>query len=958
MASYISGITDFVPQLQPFKPDFGSIDYFLKTKESQYQQGYQKLSGIYGSLLNSPMLRDSDIQRRDDFFKKTQENIQKISEQDLSLNSNVQSAMQVFEPLINDTNIASDMAYTKQYYNELSHADSLRNTLPPKGETTTGYWSEGVQDLNNWAQDYSKSDDQLALQFSKPRYTPYINPNELAQEAIKGMGFKTSGVSFMGTKDKQYIVTSSNGTRLVAPLHEYLKGIVGADPRVQDVYAVKARLSMRNQVDALTPQFGGNRDAAEDYYLKTIQGQLLSQQAQSTAKLAKHHEALDASINTLGASIPSQGVKSDNPLIQSLSNLLQQKQLLNQATQVNQNASIDPQTLLQVSRISQRDWLSKRLAYSLMNDDMGKFAQDYSAMTAQSSIKVDPYAEANFKDNLKRSDMMLGYQIKSALQKEKQGVLPASPGQGLMFPVSNRDVEKGNFGPASSLTDEQDLLKKRTSATVPAIENTNNQVYKQLANYAVNSIDPSKKQNALDQLKSIYGDKLINELQARGPLTEHTPSESAQYSPSAVYNSLQTHWNDKLFRQSYNDIITASGAIKGNADLEFSGLMAVQDAIKKNNNTVNNYIYSQDIPLVDKRIISSMMGYNGELLTPEQYQGKMKGIMSADAALKVYDKYHPKYLQIHDSPEVQSLLQPVINPLGTTGTGAANARTMHGTIDSTIPNDQATSTIETLGHTLNNYQPFGITQEVSPTADAKVFSPSDPAYTDRMNIIKAYLTSLQEEKRKKPSSVRTTNGADVWTNTATLSGTKKAVTLSVPQEWFNKFNSNYKGATGTKSPNGLNWKDFQNITVLWDKDKAPPEIFDKFNWGPADIATLNGKTVNIDAFPDVAAKEGVSPVSIYRDANKNLIVKLNFKQIGPDGKMVIHDETVPLGIDSKADDIYNKFLGILANVHNVNSQLVPKSPAFQGGIKNLPQAVQYLSEQETPQEDANESEEE
>lgn len=945
MASYIQGLgQDYLPQVQSFHPDLNFYQYALGTKQNQYLQEYNQVSGIYGSLLNSPMLRDSDIKRRDDFFKKANDQIQKITETDLSKPQNINTAMEIFKPIIDDSNIHQDIAWTRNFHNELSKAESLRSQIPAKGQTTTGYWNEGVQDLNYQAQDYSKTSDSEALGFSQAKYTPYVDAYSEAMSHIKGMGFKTSGVSFVGKGDQKYMVTTTNGTRMIVPLRDYLLGTVGSDPRVQDVYNVKARLAMRSQVDSLLPQFNGDRNAAEDYFLKQTMTQLTQQQAHTNQRLGTHHDNVDAAIKTLGSTIPSEGVKPDDPKITSLKDLLQQKSSLNNASQITSESSIDPKQLLSSTRLAQKYNLTKALAHSLMYGDMHRIAQDYSMMTAQSKMEPDKYALANFQDNLKRADLMLGYQIKSALQKEKQGISLQPGPDDHMLPATIRVDESGNFGTTNQFQNQQSTLAEYRAPFVSSIQSVNNSVYKQLANYADNSKD-ARAQDALNNLYSIFGKPAIDQLRSKGKLSDQNISDSQSYEPASVYNNIKTHWNDKLFRQNYNDIITSTGIQKGIADQQFDGLNSNLETNQKNNRSTLDYLYKQDIPLNEKRMISSVLDTNRNLMTKDEYIAHTKGIASPETAGKWYDKYSEKYQELFNSnPDIK----PLVNPYGTTGLGTGS-RTMHGVVNSTSPYNEPTQIITSLERALPNYQPYGITQEVSPNTKSKVFSPGTPEYAERMDILNQYFKDLREEMRKKPSVARTTNGTNVFTDVTSFSGDKKSLTVSVPRDWFDRFNKDYKGATGTKSPNGLNWKDFQNITIAWDKDKAPPEIFDKYKWGPADVATMQGKTVTINAFPDVGE------VSMHRDSQQNLIVKADYKVIGPNGKLqdVKYDKTLPPS--SSADIIYKEKLGELSQAHNINSHLVSKSPEYQDPIKSLGDALQYV-EQESSQEDTNEEE--
>ena len=84
MSTYLPGVPDYVPQIQEFRPDFNLFAKSLQMSQSKYDANHEKLSNLYGSLLNSPMLREKNIEERDQFFKVIDQDIKKMSGMDLS----------------------------------------------------------------------------------------------------------------------------------------------------------------------------------------------------------------------------------------------------------------------------------------------------------------------------------------------------------------------------------------------------------------------------------------------------------------------------------------------------------------------------------------------------------------------------------------------------------------------------------------------------------------------------------------------------------------------------------------------------------------------------------------------------------------------------------------------------------------------------------------------------------
>ena len=215
MSQYIQGVVDYIPMIQPFQPDFNLFQNVLQLKDSQYKAGYNKLSALYGTLLNSPMLREENVELRNTFFTDISAQIQKISSLDLSKTQNVDAAYKVFQPLIDNDYIVKDMAYTKQAYNQLKQADNFRNCTNEK-ECGGKYWEGGVRAIQYQMKDFSKATAEESLGFSAPRYTPAVNVAEKAMKFAKDMGFNMQSVTW--TKDGRYQVTTKNGTQMIPSL--------------------------------------------------------------------------------------------------------------------------------------------------------------------------------------------------------------------------------------------------------------------------------------------------------------------------------------------------------------------------------------------------------------------------------------------------------------------------------------------------------------------------------------------------------------------------------------------------------------------------------------------------------------------------------------------------------------------------------------------------------------------
>jgi hypothetical protein len=284
MSTYLQGVTDYIPEIQPFQPNLNFYKGVLDTKQAQYQAGYDRISKIYGQLLNSPLTRDINIERREDFFNNINNEIQKLSGVDLSLRQNQDAAYQVFQPLINDQNILKDMAWTKVLRDEYQKSESFKNCT---NEEKCGgkWWEGGVQALNFMRMDFANASDEEAMQMGNAYYTPYVNVTDKAFKMAKDMGFNVQSVTW--SSDGKYIITTKGGQDLVAPLNDYFNSVLGQDPNIQGYYKTLAYLDRKNFSYTNVEKYG-SESAAEKFYLNNkieYINNLVNQQKEQTENL-------------------------------------------------------------------------------------------------------------------------------------------------------------------------------------------------------------------------------------------------------------------------------------------------------------------------------------------------------------------------------------------------------------------------------------------------------------------------------------------------------------------------------------------------------------------------------------------------------------------------------------------------------------------------------------------------
>ena len=259
MATYIQGITDRVPEIKPFQPDYSFLMGALENKQAAYNNAFNQINNIYSSVLNAPLTRGVNEERRSEFFKAAEDNIKKISSMDLSLPQNVDVASSVFKPFYDDRNLVKDMVWTKQYNNQIGTAQSYRDSQDK--ETHGKYWDTGVKALQYQRKAFAEASDEQALGMGAARYVPFVNVHEVAQKYLKDAGFDIKKTSFEG----DWIVKYQNGQAAVTPMYQYLSSIMGNDPLVKAVYETTAYVDYNDFIEKNTPLYGSKEQAASAY---------------------------------------------------------------------------------------------------------------------------------------------------------------------------------------------------------------------------------------------------------------------------------------------------------------------------------------------------------------------------------------------------------------------------------------------------------------------------------------------------------------------------------------------------------------------------------------------------------------------------------------------------------------------------------------------------------------------
>lgn len=395
MATYLQGLTDYIPQIQPFKPDYNFLGNILQASQSRYDSNYKQLSEQYGTLLNSAMMREDNNKQRQEFFKIIDQDIKKMSTMDLSLQKNVDAATRVFDSFYKNKYMVDDMVKTRKYQQELSKAESFKNCHDPK-KCGGMYWEEGVDYLKYKAQEYTTANREESLSLDIGTYKPFFNWKPEALKLAKDQDMSVS----VDNSNGKYIVHDKNGKLVQGGLYQVFSEVYGDDPRVKDNYDVEAYVARNKYVDNKAEEFGSRELAEKDWLDKTLkQGNAVLYEQKADIERANNEVSarlarLDEKSRTIGLTPEEQDVRNALPDMKAKLDATNERL-------TNRINSLSPYTKeLRLLR-SQSD-----NAYSqvLLDKDLRDIAISSSLRDVQHKLDVDEYGLAGYQSQLRREE--------------------------------------------------------------------------------------------------------------------------------------------------------------------------------------------------------------------------------------------------------------------------------------------------------------------------------------------------------------------------------------------------------------------------------------------------------------------------------------------------------------------------------------------------------------------------
>jgi len=392
MATYLQGVQDFIPQIQPYQPDLNLFANVMQTKQTQYDNNWKALNKMYGTYYNAALTREDTAKSRDAFIKQAEFNLERISQLDLSLEQNVTQATQIFKPIYENKLLMKDMALTKNANYQKNIASSLKGSS--KKEDRDMYWDDGVRAIDYQMQEFKNASADEAMGFGNVEYTRYVNVAKEARKLAKEAGISMETVDF-GGPNKEWIVKTKNGEQVIEPLTKLFESELGNDPAIKAVAKVEAYLARKDYAYSNAAQFKGGESEAELKYLETQFNRLKQENETRYKSLRSNSNAYDAKIADLKKQVENKTAapgtleqikvlemnKNINDSV--LKNVEDQSEELNEDERNLKNPYGDVKSL--------RWKVDNAMASDILRKNLHEAAEAYAIATGKQDIKANPY---------------------------------------------------------------------------------------------------------------------------------------------------------------------------------------------------------------------------------------------------------------------------------------------------------------------------------------------------------------------------------------------------------------------------------------------------------------------------------------------------------------------------------------------------------------------------------------
>jgi len=249
MATYLQNVTDQFPQEQQFSPDYSFLANALGTTQQRFNRGLDKVHSLYSSLLNSNVSNSENEQYRQDAFKKISGDIKSLTTTDLSKVDNVNKAMSIFNPIVNDKELAYDMYFTNKTRSAIGEYNALSSDKDAKNRMLANplaleYIEQGADQMRQ-----AHRGDNSIFKVAPREFVRFEDVTGYLDDEAKKSGLEMQFSDLNG----MYIVETTGGVKAISQYKDWVNQTLGNkfDKQFMVEASVRAERQVRNAMNSL-----------------------------------------------------------------------------------------------------------------------------------------------------------------------------------------------------------------------------------------------------------------------------------------------------------------------------------------------------------------------------------------------------------------------------------------------------------------------------------------------------------------------------------------------------------------------------------------------------------------------------------------------------------------------------------------------------------------------------------
>jgi hypothetical protein len=294
MATYIPGVKSYMPDFKPFTPDYKFLSNILDVKTNRYNTNYKAVNDLYSKVVYGDLSRGDTQEMRNQFAETLAPQLEKASGMDLSVMQNAEAARAIFKPFFEDDLIVKDLVQTRQYINERSKVNMIRNSSD--ASVREQYWDTGVRKMEYDMEDFVNASEQEALQMALPEYIPDADLFQRGKAYLEAQGYDVE-IDYVDPANPDWVVTQQNGELITKQAMFDMQNALLDDPQVRNAYYADTYVRSRDFAkDAIeSGQFADVKQAQAAWATETIgafEQQLAAQNVMLAEKAANERSVL------------------------------------------------------------------------------------------------------------------------------------------------------------------------------------------------------------------------------------------------------------------------------------------------------------------------------------------------------------------------------------------------------------------------------------------------------------------------------------------------------------------------------------------------------------------------------------------------------------------------------------------------------------------------------------------